>query len=218
MTFNDLERAATEVGLTVVGAFQPEPDDKAPAGSKVLCLLGPGGPEMWAEFSTAPESRDGDPHPLDRWSRRVIEALARTFDASALFPFGGPPWQPFQHWAARGEAATQSPVGLQVTRQRGLWASYRGALAFTQRFEIPVSDQSSPCLDCPAPCLTACPVDAFADGQYDVPACIAHTDSLDGEACRAGCLVRAACPFGARLGLPTAQREFHMTAFRNANR
>ncbi|MEM9062938.1 MAG: ferredoxin [Pseudomonadota bacterium] len=190
----------------------------APTGARVLCLLGPDGPAMWQVFRESPEHLDGGAHPLDRWSHRVIEALAGTMGATALFPFGGPPWQPFQRWAARGEGAVQSPVGLQVTGRRGLWASYRGALAFFEDFDIPEPEDSQPCLDCPAPCLSACPIGAFADGRYDVASCVDFTDHAAGTACRSGCRARVSCPHGTGLNLPEAQREFHMTAFRNANR
>ena len=39
--------------------------------------------------------------PLDRWSRRLIERLARELGGRALFPFGGPPFLPFQRWASQ---------------------------------------------------------------------------------------------------------------------
>ena len=49
--------------------------------------------------------------------------------ATALFPFGGPPWLPFPAWARRTGRAWDSPVGLLVQRRPGLFVSYRGALA-----------------------------------------------------------------------------------------
>ena len=153
---------------------------------------------------------------MDRWSARVIGALADRLDATAFFPFGGPPWAPFQRWAAAAEGAVVSPVAMQASPTRGLWASYRGALGFTRAFEVP-RPGASPCLDCPAPCLTACPVDAFAGGSYDTKACVAHVDG-PGVDCRDGCLVRRSCPAGAALDLPVAQRRFHMAAFLAAQR
>lgn len=205
-------------GLAIVGAVRAAdyPDALVPEGIATLFLLGPDGPNMWTAFSAAPEAKDGAPHPMDRWSKRVIEELATAMAAKAFFPFTGPPWHPFQRWAAAGEGAVTSPVAMQASPRRGLWASYRGAIGFAEDAD-PSVPGPSPCLNCPAPCLTACPVNAFADGAYDTATCVAHVDG-DGHVCRDGCLVRRACPAGAEMKLPVAQRQFHMDAFLRAQR
>ena len=218
MTVERVGRAAAIEGLAVAGAFHTQAGDGAPEGVGTICLLGADGDRMWGIFRHSPEAADGRPDPLDRWSRRVIEGLAATLNAVALFPFGGPPYQPFQRWAARGEAAASSPVAMQVTPGRGLWASYRGTLGFRQPIALAIAlagrADASPCPGCPAPCLTACPVDAFAGGAYDVPRCVAHIISPDGAECReGGCLVRHACPAGRDATPPTGQCRFHMDAF-----
>ena len=212
-----VNRAAGEEGLAVAGAIQVEAGGGAPEGIETICLLGADRDRMWAVFAASPEAADGGPHPLDRWSRRVIERLADKLGAVALFPFGGPPYQPFQRWAARGEAAIASPVAMQVTGGRGLWTSYRGALGFREPVAVAEQGRENPCLGCPAPCLTACPVDAFASGSYDVPRCVAHITSPHGAACReGGCLVRHACPAGRDAAPPAEQCRFHMDAFIHA--
>ena len=216
MRLQPIRDAAARRGLGIVGGLYPGPEDSAPKGTRTLLLLGPDGPKMWEVFSASDEATDGKPHPLDRWSRRVISVLAVKFNAQALFPFGGPPYNPFQHWAARGEGAVTSPVAMQVSPTRGLWASYRGALALTERVDLPGIKRRNPCDGCPAPCLTACPVEAFAGGTYNVPTCTAHVNGDDGAACRKGCLVRRACPAGSGTDLPEAQRVFHMRAFLRA--
>jgi hypothetical protein len=217
MTLRIANQAAAAIatnGLAVVGAFHPQSGDGAPEGVGTICLLGARGGEMWGVFSCSPEAADGQPDPLDRWSRRVIERLAAGLGAVALFPFGGPPYQPFQRWAARGEAAVPSPVAMQVTPERGLWTSYRGALGFRETIALVERNDASPCVGCPAPCQTACPVDAFAGGTYDVPRCVAHITSPAGAGCRGGgCLVRHACPAGRAATPPTQQCRFHMEAF-----
>lgn len=206
-----------ELGLAVTGAFHPVEDDGVPAGTGTLLLIGADGGAMWPVFQTSPEAGDGAPHPLDRWSQRVLEALAGRHGATVLFPFGGPPWHPFIRWAERGEGARVSPVVMQVSPTRGLWASYRGALALPDKLSLNRRLTIDPCANCPAPCTTACPVDAFADGRYDVAACVAHVTSPEGEPCRAGCLVRHACPAGRAACPPEPQRRFHMAAFLRAN-
>ena len=207
---------AGALGLTVVGAFHPEPEDIAPEGIATLVLLGPGGPDMWSRFTSDPEYHDNADHAMDRWSERVISGLARSLEARAFFPFGGPPWHPFQRWAAKAEGAVVSPVAMQATAARGLWTSYRGALGFPARLDLPETDRPDPCAPCPKPCVDACPVGAFQDGTYDIPRCVTHVRSEAGMACLQGCLVRRACPAGKGMMLPTEQRAFHMAAFLRA--
>lgn len=210
----DAELAAR--GLRVVGGFHPGPEDGAPAGTGTLLLVGADGDRLWAVFSGSPEAGDGRPDPLDRWSRRVLTAVAAAQGGEALFPFGGPPHVPFVRWAALGEGSRPSPVAMPVSPGRGLWASYRGALAFAGRLALPEVPREDPCAPCPRPCLSACPVDAFAGGAYDADRCAAHLSSPEGAPCRDGCLVRAACPVGQAPPLP--QRRFHMAAFLAARR
>lgn len=206
-----LERALAAEGLAVVGAVHPGPVDGAPPGTQTLLLIGADGARMWPVFAAAPEYADAAPDPLDRWSRRVLDRVAAAHGATALYPFTGPPWQPFLRWAAIGERTRPSPVKMPVSPSRGLWAAYRGALALPRRLALAAEARSDPCLACPAPCLSACPVDAFAGPAYDVVACVGHAAGPQGSACREGCLVRRACPVGeAPLG---AQRRFHMAAF-----
>ena len=208
-----LQAALGVYGLAITGACEPEPGEVAPAIRQIV-LIGADGGAMWEIFSKSAEANDGALHPLDRWSSRVISAVADSFEATAFFPFGGPPWHPFIAWAARGEGARGSPIVMQVSPKRGLWMSYRGALGLSE----PVGFQpegGNPCLDCPAPCSTACPVGAFSGGRYDVPACLRHVTSEKGAACRSGCAARHACPVGTPP--PLAQRRFHMSAFIAAN-
>lgn len=199
------------LGLAVCGGFHPGPRDGAPKGMGTLLLVGADGERLWPVFAAAPEHSDGVPDPLDRWSRRVLTAVAAGFGGRAVFPFEGPPYPPFIAWAARGEHSRPSPVRLPVSPVRGLWASYRGALALPGRLELPLTPATDPCLGCPAPCLTACPVVALTASGYDVDACVAHVGDAGGTACRLGCLVRRACPVGEAPPLP--QRRFHMDAF-----
>jgi len=110
-----------------------------------------------------------------------------------------------------------SPVGMQATFKRGLWTSYRGALGFSDRLELTTPDTGSTCVDCDAPCLTACPVGAFEGGSYDVPRCTSFLKKDANLPCRGGCLVRTACPYGAEISLPVEQKAFHIDAFLRAN-
>lgn len=211
-----LEADAAAVGLAVLGGFHPGPDDAAPAGTATLLLLGPDGARFWGLFQAGGEAMDGAPDPLNRWSERVVGALARRVGGTALFPFGGPPWSPFLAWARRSGRAWTSPVGLLVHDAQGLFVSYRGAIALPYRLEVRGAGVR-PCDACARPCLDACPVGALGAAGYDVPACRDWLETAPGGAClERGCAVRRACPVGAGLR-PEAQSAFHMAAFR-ANR
>jgi hypothetical protein len=185
-----------------------------------LVLVGVIGGGCWDAFQAAAESCQW-PDPLDRWSRRVVTELAAELGAEALFPFGGPPSLPFLRWARRAEAVYPSPIGPLIHPDYGLWHAYRGALAFAQRIGLPPADQRPrPCDTCAdQPCLATCPVGAFSDRGYDVPACIGHIGADRGGDCLgAGCLARRACPVGVTYHYAPAQMGFHMRAFLAAHR
>ena len=207
-----IDAAAEAQGLAILGTVRLEPGEVA--GRQGLVLLGPLEPGFWARFTHSPEYRDGAPDPMDRWSRRVIGALAGALDASALFPFTGPPWHPFTAWARRSGRAHIAPVGLLVHDVAGLMLSYRGALAFAHPLD-PAPAAPGPCESCATrPCLAACPVDALRPGGYDVPACKADLDRPGNDCRTRGCAVRRACPLSRRYGRQEAQSAFHMGYFR----
>jgi ferredoxin len=218
----DVRSAIEARGLSYRGAFHPTAED-LPDGSDVgtLVLVGFTGNTNWQHFRDSPEARDGAPDPLDRWSRRVIGALAEELGATALFPFAGPPWLPFLKWAQKAEPVHPSPLGMLIHPDWGLWHSWRGALAFRETLELPPPDRRPrPCDTCAdKPCLSACPVNAFTRAGYHVAACIAHIDSPRGTDCmEEGCRARRACPIGVEHRYSDEQAEFHMRAFRKAQK
>ncbi|EAR52459.1 hypothetical protein OG2516_08277 [Oceanicola granulosus HTCC2516] len=207
------ERLAA-AGLFVSGTVEVAPQDGLAPDVRRLLLLSPDEPRFWDIFQTAPEAGDGAPDPLDRWSARVIGGIAEAEGAHAYFPFGGPPWHPFVGWALRSGRSHASPVGLMVHVEAGLFVSWRGALGVAEAPAL--APAPSPCPACDKPCLSACPVGAFASGTYDVPRCKGWLGRPEGAACRdGGCLVRRACPVGRERRRP-AQSAFHMRAFHGA--
>ncbi len=202
-------------GLMVMGGFHPTPDYSAPAGTGTLVMLGPDPAAFWPAFTASAEYGDGAPDPMDRWSARVIGAIAVAHGAQAVFPFGGPPYPPFLAWARRTGRAWDSPVGLLVHDEAGLFVSYRGALALRARLELPPPPAASPCESCTdQPCRSACPVGALTPAGYEVPACKAHIATPEGADCMTrGCAVRRACPVSKAHGRLDAQSAFHMAAF-----
>ena len=225
MLLASLSAAASRHGLLVRGGFRPTAEDGVPVlpdGRNVgtLVLLGNAGPAMWRAFRADPGlSRPGNP--LDAWTRRVVEDIARGAGAQPLFPFGGPPYLPFQRWAMRAESVHPSPLGILIHPDYGLWHAYRAALAFAETIDLPNRDERpSPCQTCDArPCLSACPVGAFDGASYAVRTCAAHLDSEAGDTClTGGCRARDACPVGATWRYDSEQVRFHMAAFHAARR
>lgn len=212
-------------GLLLRGGFIPTAEDGVPPLSDgrqpgTVLLLGNVGSSLWPTFSASAEACDGRPHPLDRWSRRVVQAIALEIGAEPLFPFGGPPYLPFQRWAQRAEPVAPSPLGILIHPDYGLWHAYRAALALRDRLDLPQRDLTPrPCDGCAdRPCLTACPVGAFDGNRYDVSVCVSHLASPPGQPCMSGgCLARRACPVGRTYAYGSDQARLHLEAFRAAH-
>lgn len=210
MTLEDVQRIAGPQHLAVLGGVM----EGAPDGIGTLLLLGPAEPGFWAHFTAQPEYLDGLPDPLDRWSERIIGGIAKSMNARAYFPFGGPPWHPFVSWALASGRAHLSPVGLLVHDRAGLMVSYRGAIGFEETLALPDAGPN-PCDTCATqPCRSACPVDAFGADGYDVAACKTDLDQPENDCMSKGCAVRRACPLSRRHGRLEEQSAFHMRAFK----
>jgi hypothetical protein len=213
MTLGEVAAALAPHRLDVLGACAGAAAPEVPEGTGTLVLAGPGA-GFWPHVTATPEFADGRPDPLDRWSARVLGAVAASLGARPLFPFGGPPWPPFVAWALATGRAWISPVELLVHDTAGLMVSYRGALALREVIDLPPTPER-PCDNCPdQPCRTACPVAALTPAGYDVPACRTYVASPGGIDCRTrGCAVRRACPVSRTAHRSEAQSAFHMQAF-----
>ena len=214
MIYSALEKATAARHLDILGGFHPNDQDTSVAGLGTIIMLGQSEPGFWQYFTQEQEIRDGMPDPLDRWSERVITGLAASLGAQPFFPFSGPPYQPFYQWALRSGRCHASPINLLVHDTAGLFVSFRGALGFSEVLELPPTT-ASPCETCVSqPCTNACPVDAFSQGVYDVPACVAEISMLETHDCQTlGCGARRACPVSQNYGRVAAQSAYHMQVF-----
>lgn len=203
-----------EFGLILRGGFHPLPGDGVPEGTRVVLLIGNAGPALWRRSADALRQ---EADALDAWTQRVMEPIAKEMGGVVLYPFGGPPYHPFQKWAAKAEGLSPSPLGMSIHPEFGLWHAYRAALCLRDLITAPdAPDFANPCDTCAEkPCLTTCPVAAFSETDgYDVPACAGFLRTRKGEDCVShGCLARRACPVGRGYIYDPEQAAFHMRAF-----
>ena len=213
MNFDEIITEVQYVSLKIMGGFNPTPKDQVPENCRTLLLLGPDEPNFWHQFKNSLEMQDGQSNPMDRWSERVISALATKIEAKPIFPFQGPPYAPFYQWALRTGEMHISPIRLLVHSQTGLFVSFRGAVTLDRKIQLPKASPA-PCQTCAAPCASACPVSAFDGDFYDVKACQSHILTLDTKRCVSkGCAARRQCPLGKDHFRHSEQTAFHMHAF-----
>lgn len=186
--------------------------------ARTVLLVGHGGGALWPAFERwrAEQADRGGAHPLDRWSRSVIGAIAEAVGASAYYP-SDEPYQPFQRWAMMAEGLKASPLGILMHPRYGLWHGYRGALGLEAAIEGTNEAEVAlhPCDACrEKPCLSHCPARAVTASLFDVAACRRYlAQQAAGAACmERGCLARSACPVGAAYRYSEAQLRFHMEA------
>jgi len=215
--YADIADAVAAHGLALRGGFAPVSADRVPEfapgrpAASVL-MVGNTGHAMWQSFKAEAWAHH---HPLDRWTREVLDAVCTRFDCRAVYPFDAPPL-PFQRWAARAWPLSPSPLGLLIDAEYGLWHALRGALLFADPVDVPeVRSVASPCASCAdKPCLSACPIGAFSDAGFDYVSCRDYVVSPRGAACRdEGCAARMACPVGRQHRYDVDQQQFHMRSF-----
>ena len=222
MAYDDVAAAVAATGMIARGGFRVDPDEEVPRAadgrpSTHVVVIGNAGGAMWPTFRNEEQP---DPEPLDAWTRARLRAVAERFGAGFVHP-SDEPFQPFQRWAQRADDVWQSPIGLMIHAEYGLWHAYRGALLFADEVTglPPTGRGAQPCLTCDGqPCLSTCPVDAFRPDAvphgYDHVSCREHVASDDAPDClHEGCAARRACPIGQAFGYGPDQMHFHMRAF-----
>jgi len=223
MKYEDIQAALDGTGLICRGGFVAGPEDAVPDsknGTTTVVVVGNAGSDMWTRFTegTGEDQRRDDDNPLNDWTARTMMPIAEKLGARVYFPFDRP-YHPFQRWAMKSEAIWQSPIGPLIHPEFGLWHAYRAALVFDRALDLPeMGEAESPCDTCAdKPCLSACPVEAFAPEAYDVPVCVRHIATSKGKVCvEQHCAARRACPVGADYRYDQPHAEFHMTKFRRS--
>jgi hypothetical protein len=214
-----LEKIATALaphGLIPRGALRLDESEAQSLNAKSLVLIGHAGSSIWPHFTKWLQKQNKVlSNPLDKWSEEVIRPAANKFGGRAIFP-SQKPFHPFQQWAMRAEGLKPSPLGILIHPVYGLWHAYRGAIVFDDEILIQeAQEKNHPCDTCIGkPCLSACPVGAFAAEGYDVAGCRTHLAAEAGNDCMSGgCKARLACPVGRDYVYEPDQMQFHMQAF-----
>ncbi len=197
--------------FTPLGWFAPQDMGE----TKFVILIGNARQDMFRRFARERDERTAS---MDEWTKAVVDPLAFSLGAKAVYPFDVP-HQPFLAWARAAGAGHVSALGMNIHPTYGLWHAYRAALLFPVEFDLPRNSAGAhPCENCAEkPCLNACPVSAFDGASYDVVACGKHILSEEGDDCMGGgCKARLACPVGAQYQYHPRQMQFHMKAFERA--
>lgn len=226
----DLDQSLGALGMARFGRFTIEsrhcPKGREAIAGRDAFLIGNAGGRMWEVFSRSGFLSDGEPHPMDRWTRDGVTTLCAEFGFDPLFPFEKPFW-PFQQFAIAATGMKSSPLGLLIHPEYGLWQAYRAVLVLgaSQKSRSQISGLAGhdeklihPCDNCvDKPCLSACPVEAFTGTTLEADLCRTHLASGEDPDCMGiGCRARAACPVGKAYEYPQAQVQFHMRSFRGA--
>ncbi len=212
-----INESLASVGLFVRAGFHPGSDmpapglsDGRPAGT--VLLVGNAGNALWQAFQASRPDMTAR-NPLNRWVASQLADAAAKVDAEVVDPMR-PPYPPIQRWAMAAEGVHQSPLGLLIHPDYGLWHVYRGALLLADKVDLPPPQTgASPCDSCAnKPCLNACPVDAFRPA-FSPETCVEHVAGPSGGPCQArGCLARRACPVGRDWAYDLEPAAYHMAA------
>ncbi|MDB4983408.1 MAG: hypothetical protein JWM82_4160 [Myxococcales bacterium] len=186
-----------------------------PAAASAL-VVGSSGRAFFAAFEGSSEAVDGRPDPFDRYTRAVVNDVARATLGPlgvafvARFPFVGALSPiPFQRLGRAAGLAPASPLGFQIHPTFGAWWAYRALLVVD--VALPATEAlDDGCAGCPAPCVAACPGHAVHVVGFDVAPCHAHR--LVSAPCQSSCVARLACIRGPEHQYTEAQLAFHMAA------
>lgn len=172
-------------------------------GARSVLVFGNGGSALWdaflADLRRDPRGLTAERDPLDAYVRRVVTAAdpllgdvpRRWYWASA----DAEVHIDFRVLAALAGLGVQSRLGLLIDPAWGTWMGLRAACFVAADLPASAPTALHPCAGCPAPCLAACPADAFPGGQWDVDRCVRF--HRDDDRCERSCASRLACPVGA---------------------
>lgn len=175
-----------------------------------LVLIGHGGRRLWERMTTQDwETAD----PIDRYSaRHTNRFIARYLDNSEnLLLFPSKTLIPLQQLGRFVGWSHQTPLGLGIHPEYGVWFAYRAAFLTTAVLPtIRLPHSPSHCDRCiTKPCITSCPVGAVhAKRPFNVKTCAKHR-LRTGSSCADRCLARIACPVAPHHRYTLPQIQYH---------
>ena len=216
-----IDRDLSEIGLSSRGGFViGEDEDLYSQNWRSLVMIGNLGGRFWQYFDRRKYGHYDNP--LDSWTKDILTPIGNKYGGKLVYPFEGPPYYPFIVWAIRSEGLSNSPLGMLMHPQYGLWHAYRGALLLEEEciFKVRAED-IHPCDTClEKPCLRACPVGAFKEGsEFDVKSCRDYMNSsLENDCMDNGCKARKACMIGVEYQFGRDQLRHHNLYFSGRHR
>jgi hypothetical protein len=190
--------------------------------AKSILIVGNGGPAFWYAYRDFcrqnPVFEKENSHPLDTFTRQVIEQAAKVFDQERLsyhlfYPFYTEPvWFPFITLAKLAGLGTPSPLGMLVHPRYGPWIAFRVGVLLS--IDLPgktLGLDGKPCKGCPRYCLQGCAGGAadLSKDRIDLERCISFRERE--LPCRATCHARLACPVGEEYRYPEGEIRYHYT-------
>lgn len=180
-------------------------------------LLGSGGRLFWETCRGWLAAQDAPPDdPLDGFTESTVEGLLealRRDDPTVLaaYPFYHPrQLVPFLGLLRNEPLLATAPFGVPVHPEAGPWYAWRAVVLTRLVLPATALPTASPCVDCPAPCVAACPADAVHKEGFRWEAC--GDFRLGAATCRETCLARRACPVGSAFAYGGEQMAYHYRA------
>lgn len=153
--------------------------------NKTLCLIGNGGKLLWEKL---PHPVMPETHPIDFYSKEKMQEFAANIledEIEVLYP-NDKHTIPLQKLGRALNLCSQSPIGLDINSEFGLWFAFRGVFLTSKNIPIiELEKRLSPCEMC-----------------LDKP-CIKTSDIS---------LSRLKCPIKIEHQYSLAQRNFHKNA------
>jgi len=183
-------------------------------------LIANGGSSFWTQLQIS-EFKD-NPNPVDEYSYSLAEQLVATLNTaepySILYPSTQP--VPLMQLGKLVGWSSPSPLGLGLHPSYGPWFAYRALIMSAQPLQTeltPIVDTEthsamvgSECVNCAAPCVTACPANAVSQSStFNIENCAGYRLQTN-SGCADTCHARYACPVGQQHQYSDAQTAHHM--------
>lgn len=127
---------------------------------KNLCLIGHGGKYLWEQMRP---TFDSNQHPFDQYTINQIQLFTKDSikgDCEILFP-NNAYRLPLQKIGRFLNFCTQSPIGLDISEEFGLWFAFRGVFLTSENITTAkLSAAPEICINClDRPCLKSASID-----------------------------------------------------------